>query len=51
MMMMMMMTIITITTTTTTIGAGVAQSVVSDYGLDDQAIEGRSPAEAKGIFL
>jgi hypothetical protein len=26
-------------------------SIVSDYGLDDQAIEDRSPAEAKGFFL
>jgi hypothetical protein len=26
-------------------------SVVSGYGLDDQAIEVRSPAEAKGVFL
>jgi hypothetical protein len=24
---------------------------VSDYGLDDKAIEVRSPAEAKGFFL
>jgi hypothetical protein len=32
--------------------AGVAQvSVVSGYGLDDPAIEVRSPAEAKGFFL
>jgi hypothetical protein len=28
-------------------GAGVAQSVVSDYGLDDRAIGFRSPAGAK----
>jgi hypothetical protein len=26
-------------------------SIVSDYGLDDRAIEIRSPAEAKGLFL
>jgi hypothetical protein len=26
-------------------------SIVSDYGLDDRAIEVRSPAEAKGFFL
>jgi hypothetical protein len=26
-------------------------SIVSDYGLDDQAIEVRSQAEAKGFFL
>jgi hypothetical protein len=26
-------------------------NIVSDYGLDDQAIEVRSPAEAKGFFL
>jgi hypothetical protein len=26
-------------------------SVVSGYGLDDRAIEVRSPAEAKGFFL
>jgi hypothetical protein len=26
-------------------------SVVSDYGLDDRAIEVRSLAEAKGFFL
>jgi hypothetical protein len=25
--------------------------VVSDYGVDDRAIEVRSPAEAKGFFL
>jgi hypothetical protein len=30
---------------------GSSVSLVSDYGLDDQAIELRSPAEAKGIFL
>jgi hypothetical protein len=29
------------------LGAGLAQAVVSDYGLDDLAIEVRSPAEAK----
>jgi hypothetical protein len=26
-------------------------SIVSGYGLDDRAIEARSPAEAKGFFL
>jgi hypothetical protein len=26
-------------------------SMVSDYGLDDRAIEVRSPAEARGFFL
>jgi hypothetical protein len=26
-------------------------SIVSGYGLDDQAIEVRSPAEARGFFL
>jgi hypothetical protein len=26
-------------------------SIVSDYGLDDRAIEVRSPAGAKGFFL
>jgi hypothetical protein len=30
---------------------GSSVSIVSDYGLDDQAIEVRSPAEAKGFFL
>jgi hypothetical protein len=29
---------------------GRSVSIVSDYGLDDQAIEVRSPAEAKRIF-
>jgi hypothetical protein len=31
-------------------GAGVVESVVYDYGLDDGAIEVRCPAEAKGFF-
>jgi hypothetical protein len=30
---------------------GSSVSIVSDYGLDDQAIEFRSPAEAKEFFL
>jgi hypothetical protein len=30
---------------------GSSVSIVSDYGLDDQAIGVRSPAEAKGFFL
>jgi hypothetical protein len=30
---------------------GSSVSIVSSYGLDDQAIEVRSPAEAKGVFL
>jgi hypothetical protein len=30
---------------------GSSVSIVSGYGLDDRAIEVRSPAEAKGIFL
>jgi hypothetical protein len=30
---------------------GSSVSVVSGYGLDDRAIEVRSPAEAKGFFL
>jgi hypothetical protein len=30
---------------------GSSVSTVSDYGLDDRAIEVRSPAEAKGFFL
>jgi hypothetical protein len=30
---------------------GSSGSVVSDYGLDDRAIEVRSPAEAKEFFL
>jgi hypothetical protein len=30
---------------------GSSVSIVSDYGLDDRAIEVRSPAEAKGFFL
>jgi hypothetical protein len=30
---------------------GSSVSVVSGYGLDDQAIEVRSPAEMKGFFL
>jgi hypothetical protein len=30
---------------------GSSVSIVSDYGLDDWAIEVRSPAEAKGFFL
>jgi hypothetical protein len=28
-----------------------AFSIVSDYGLDDRAIDVRSPEEAKGFFL
>jgi hypothetical protein len=32
-------------------GDGVAVSIVSDYGLDDKAIEVRSPAEEKEFFL
>jgi hypothetical protein len=31
--------------------SGSSVSVVSGYGLDDRAIEVRSPAEAKGFFL
>jgi hypothetical protein len=30
---------------------GSSGSIVSDYGLDDLAIEVRFPAEAKGFFL
>jgi hypothetical protein len=30
--------------------SGSSVSIVSGYGLDDRAIEVRSPAEAKGIF-
>jgi hypothetical protein len=30
---------------------GSSGSIVSDYGLDDRAIEVRSPAEEKGFFL
>jgi hypothetical protein len=30
---------------------GRSVSIVSGYGLDDRAIEVRSPAEAKGFFL
>jgi hypothetical protein len=30
---------------------GSSVSIVSDYGLDDRAIEVRSPAEAKAFFL
>jgi hypothetical protein len=30
---------------------GNSVSIVSGYGLDDRAIEDRSPAEAKGFFL
>jgi hypothetical protein len=30
---------------------GSSVSIVSSYGLDDLAIEDRSPAEAKGFFL
>jgi hypothetical protein len=30
---------------------GRSVSIVSVYGLDDQAIEVQSPAEAKGLFL
>jgi hypothetical protein len=32
-------------------GLGRAVSILSGYGLDDCAIEVRSPAEAKGFFL
>jgi hypothetical protein len=35
----------------TTGSRGSSVSIVSDYGLDDRAIEVRSPAEAKGFFL
>jgi hypothetical protein len=30
---------------------GSSVGIVSGYGLDDRAIEVRSPAEAKGFFL
>jgi hypothetical protein len=30
---------------------GSSVSIVSAYGMDDRAIEVRSPAEAKGFFL
>jgi hypothetical protein len=30
---------------------GSSVSIVSDYGLDDRAIELQCPAEAKGFFL
>jgi hypothetical protein len=30
---------------------GSSVSIVSDYGLDDRAIQVRSPAEEKGFFL
>jgi hypothetical protein len=30
---------------------GSSVSMVSGYGLDDRAIEVRSPAEAKGLFF
>jgi hypothetical protein len=30
---------------------GSSLNMVSGYGLDDRAIEVRSPAEAKGLFL
>jgi hypothetical protein len=30
---------------------GSSVSIVSDYGLDNRAIEVRSPSEAKGFFL
>jgi hypothetical protein len=30
---------------------GSSVSIVSGYGLDDRAIEVRSPAEVKGFFL
>jgi hypothetical protein len=30
---------------------GSSDSIVSGYGLDDRAIEVRTPAEAKGFFL
>jgi hypothetical protein len=33
------------------VGAGVAQSIVSAYGLDDRAIGARSPEEATRFFL
>jgi hypothetical protein len=36
---------------TTFSASRVAHSVVSGYGLDDRAIEVRSPAEAKGFLL
>jgi hypothetical protein len=33
------------------VSRGSSVSIVSDYGLDDRAIEVRSPAEAKGFFF
>jgi hypothetical protein len=33
------------------VSRGSSVSTVSGYGLDDRAIEVRSPAEAKGFFL
>jgi hypothetical protein len=38
-------------TTIVNIEADSSVSIVSDYGLDDRAIEVRSPAGAKGFFL
>jgi hypothetical protein len=34
-----------------TVSRGSSVIIVSGYGLDDRAIEFRSPAEAKGLFL
>jgi hypothetical protein len=34
-----------------TVNRGSSVSIVSGYGLDDRAIEVRSPAETKGFFL
>jgi hypothetical protein len=34
-----------------TVSRGSSVSIVSGYGLDDRAIEVRSPAEEKGFFL
>jgi hypothetical protein len=33
------------------VSRGSSVSIVSGYGLDDRAIEVRSPAEEKGLFL
>jgi hypothetical protein len=35
----------------TVVNLGSSVNIVSGYGLDDRAIEVRSPAEAKGFFL
>jgi hypothetical protein len=34
-----------------TVSWDISVSIVSGYGLDDRAIEVRTPAEAKGFFL